>query len=469
MPYGASHLETVMTHTVTFQTSAHALCLLACCFALSMAAKGIAAPTDWKTAAQRGEEALLTRCFSPSTVSRQGYDDLWKQWGLTEKPADFDRAVRERYGLHPAPYPNDGLPMGLRPKSRGQVGIDCMLCHGGSLFGHGVVGLPNASLDLTALFQDFAAARGSLQLKPYRLSNVRGTTEATATAIFLIAFRDSDLNVRFPLELGQVPDQMCEDAPALWLLKKKTTMYHNGRLDARAVRPLMSFMMSPLTSGEQFKKLEPTFGDIRDFLMTLEAPKYPFPINAALAQQGKVVFEENCVRCHGSYGTGGSYPNKIVPLEKIGTDPTFVRSISESKSDETYRQSWFAQGPGPEGKPYPIRSNNGYQAPPLDGIWATAPYFHNGSVPTLHHVLNSPDRPRIFRRSYRTEKDDYDAIGVGWKTVNQENAPAPGTPASEQRRVYDTTQPGRSNAGHTFGDQLTEYERMAVIEYLKTL
>jgi mono/diheme cytochrome c family protein len=458
-----------MTRPLPFNTSARTLCLLACGLALNMAANGIDSPPDEKTAAQRGEEALLTRCFSPSVVSRQGYDSLWQTWGLTAKPADFDRAVRERYGLHPAPYPNDGLPMGLRPKPRGQVGIDCMLCHGGSLFGRSVVGLPNTSLDLAALFQDFTAARGLPQLRPYRLSNVRGTTEATATAIFLIAFRDPELNVRFPLGLGRVPDQMCEDAPALWLLKKKTTMYHTGRLDARAVRPLMSFMMSPRTSGAQFKKLEPTFADVRAFLMTLEPPKYPFLIDAALAQQGKVVFEENCVRCHGSYGTGGSYPNKIVPLEKIGTDPTLVHSLIASKSEESYQQSWFAQGPGPEGKPYPIRSSNGYQAPPLDGIWATAPYFHNGSVPTLHQVLNSKDRPRIFTRSYRTEKNDYDAVGVGWKTVPLENAPALGTPAAEQRRVYDTTQPGRSNAGHTFGDQLTEDERMAVIEYLKTL
>ena len=204
-----------MTRTLPFKTSAHALCLLACCVALNMATKGVAASPDDKTEAQRGEAALLTRCFSPSVVSRQGYDSLWQTWGLTAKPADFDRAVRERYGLHPAPYPNEGLPMGLRPMPRGQVGIDCMLCHGGSLFGHGVVGLPNASLDLAGLFQDLAAARGVPQLKPYRLSNVRGTTEATATAIFLIAFRDPELNVRVPLELGQVPDQMCEDAPAL--------------------------------------------------------------------------------------------------------------------------------------------------------------------------------------------------------------------------------------------------------------
>jgi hypothetical protein len=50
-----------------------------------------------------------------------------------------------------------------------------------------------------------------------------------------------------------------------------------------------------------------------------------------------------------------------------------------------------------------------------------------------------------------------------------ERGPAAAAPAHERRKVYDTTQPGRSNAGHTFGDDLTEDERRALIEYLKTL
>ena len=45
----------------------------------------------------------------------------------------------------------------------------------------------------------------------------------------------------------------------------------------------------------------------------------------------------------------------------------------------------------------------------------------------------------------------------------------PALPARERRKVYDTTQPGRSNGGHTYGDDLTDDERRAVIEYLKTL
>jgi hypothetical protein len=111
----------------------------------------------------------------------------------------------------------------------------------------------------------------------------------------------------------------------------------------------------------------------------------------------------------------------------------------------------------------------GYQAPPLDGVWATAPYFHNGSVPTVYQVLNSKARPKVYTRSYRTEKEDYDPTRLGWKITVLDGSPDSKLSGFERRKIYDTTQPGRGNSGHPFGDKLTDDERMAVIEYLKTL
>ena len=102
-------------------------------------------------------------------------------------------------------------------------------------------------------------------------------------------------------------------------------------------------------------------------------------------------------------------------------------------------------------------------------MWATAPYFHNGSVPTLEHVLNSKSRPAIYTRSFRTGVEDYDPVKVGWKITVLDRPADPKLPAHERRKIYDTTQPGRGNAGHPFGDKLTNEERRAVIEYLKTL
>jgi mono/diheme cytochrome c family protein len=240
-------------------------------------------------------------------------------------------------------------------------------------------------------------------------------------------------------------------------------MYHVGATDARSVRSLMQFMMHPLTLPDEFHKAEPAFRDVQQYLLGLEAPKYPFPVDAAKASRGEVVFQDNCSRCHGTYGEEWTYPNKIVPLDEIGTDPKRYENIGP-KFGAAYNESWFAK----EGAGQPVRATAGYQAPPLDGVWATAPYLHNGSAPTLLDVLSSRTRPKVFTRSYRTNEEDYDKQRVGWK-VREVPPPDPKLPAIERRKVYDTTQPGRGNAGHTYGDDLTDEERWAVIEYLKTL
>jgi len=344
-----------------------------------------------------------------------------------------------------------------------------MLCHGGSIAGQSYIGLGNASVDIQALFEDLASASGRSPKLPFRFSNVRGTSEAGAIGVFLLGWREPDLKLRpSRLELG-LRDDLCEDVPAWWLLKKKKTMYYTGSGHARSVRALMQFMLSPLTSRATFDKEEATFVDIQAYLLSLQPPKYPFAIDDSLARQGEGVFTQTCSRCHGTYGAKWTYPNKIVPLDTIGTDPNRYYGISEDFARH-YKRSWFVhEKQGWLADDYPVRASAGYQAPPLDGIWATAPYLHNGSVPTVYHLLNSKTRPRIFTRSYRTDKDDYDPIKLGWKVQSPERGPDPRLPASERRKTYDTTQPGRGNGGHTFGDDLTEEERMAVVEYLKTL
>src|SRR5262249_35776361 len=150
-------------------------------------------------------------------------------------------------------------------------------------------------------------------------------------------------------------------------------------------RTLMQFMLSPLTPPSAFEKEEPTFADIRAYLLTLQPPKYPFPIDRDLAAKGQKVFEQTCSRCHGSYGEKWTYPNRIVPIDEIGTDRTRFAGLPRDYG-EYYNKSWFAQEKhGWFGDDYKGIWTAGYQAPPLDGIWATAPYFHNGSVPTVYH------------------------------------------------------------------------------------
>jgi Cytochrome c len=426
---------------------------------------------DDTPSAERGRKALLERHFTPPTIPLGAYENAWKVWDpqAREKPADYSARFRERYGLHSAPYSNNDYPMGLRlaPGLFGKaLSTDCMICHGGSILGKSYVGLGNNALDFQAMYEELAEAVGMPKKSPHVFCNVRGTSEAGAMAVFLIGLRQPDLSPRSPrLELD-LHDDLCEDVPAWWLLKKKKTMYYTGSADARSVRSLMQFMMSPLNSGSAIIKEESTFRDVRAYLLSLEPPKYPFAVNAPLAKKGQEVFEATCSRCHGTYGEKWTYPNRIVPIKEIGTDPKRFEGLTKKASDY-FDQSWFARELGDDG--YKARATDGYQAPPLDGIWATAPYFHNGAAPTVYHVLNSKVRPKVFTRSYRTDEADYDSEKLGWKVKVLDGPPDAKLPAIERRKVYDTTQPGRGNGGHTFGDKLTEDERMAVIEYLKTL
>jgi hypothetical protein len=96
-----------------------------------------------------------------------------------------------------------------------------------------------------------------------------------------------------------------------------------------------------------------------------------------------------------------------------------------------------------------------YKARPLDGIWATAPYLHNGSVPTLHDLLLPvASRPKTFYVGSR----EFDPVKVGFET-----AQAPGW------FLFDTSIAGNSNAGHEWGWTLSDADRDALVEYLKGL
>jgi hypothetical protein len=153
-----------------------------------------------------------------------------------------------------------------------------------------------------------------------------------------------------------------------------------------------------------------------------------------------------------------------VPLGVIGTDPVVAEAgvVHSPQLVDWYNNSFY----GGITRMVPNDPFPGYMPPPLDGIWATAPYLHNGSVPTVELVLNSRARPRAWKRVDldRTHFDE-DALGWPWQAVADPQA----LPEAERKLVYDTTYWSQSNAGHTFGDHLTADERRAVIEYLKTL
>ncbi|WP_435017597.1 c-type cytochrome [Tundrisphaera sp. TA3] len=422
-------------------------------------------------AVERGRVAMTGTGYLKPGWTAEAYARAGQLWDTpapdpSADPEAYAAAFRQRYGLPPAPFPNDGLPMGLR-RGNGPDGtkvgmqIDCLTCHGGSIGGTSYVGIGNTTLDLKLLLNDLTRAEGR-RLPPQTIviNSSRGTVNAGMFSVILLSLRNPDLSFRMlPLPLGANLPEI--DVPAWWLLAKKKTMYYDGRTEARSVRSNMQFMLGEKTL-EEFKDLEPTFRDIQAYLKSLKAPRYPFPIDAARADRGRSVFEASCARCHGTYGPDGKYPNKVVDLETIGTDPARSLGLSD-RMVAHYNSTWF----GEEGAVHD--EVPGYQAPPLDGVWATAPYLHNGSVPTLATLLRSGDRPARFYRPPSTDFGHYDRAAVGWKfdlpAASGDGSPDP----ARARYLFDSSRFGLGNGGHTFGDKLTDDQRADVIEYLKTL
>lgn len=119
--------------------------------------------------------------------------------------------------------------------------------------------------------------------------------------------------------------------------------------------------------------------------------------------------------------------------------------------------------------PGPVEASlaaKGYVAPPLNGVWASAPYFHNGSVPTLYHVLHPTARPTVWKIR---DRDGYDATRVGLLVDEFEQIPSEAKYESERRKYFNSQDVSKSNRGHDFAKALSEDDINAVIEYLKTI
>jgi len=114
----------------------------------------------------------------------------------------------------------------------------------------------------------------------------------------------------------------------------------------------------------------------------------------------------------------------------------------------------------------PFASLLAYKARPLNGIWATAPYLHNGSVPTLYDLL----LPK--RRDKDSDDGEYrpDRFTVGHREFDPEKVGFITVKSDDRKLLFETHRKGNSNAGHEYYTRnLTKEERMALVEYMKTL
>jgi cytochrome c553 len=389
------------------------------------------------------------------------WEPEWKAKVTPDDPESVQRVAFERYGFSPATWPNQGAPLQLVATQGGWV-QSCMLCHGGRLpiSGESKIGMPNTELDMQTLYEDVTKLTGLRNSFPMSFAMSRGRTNAFVFSLELLRRRNEDLSRRAdPLPMGQYSDYDL-DAPSWWYLKKKTALYSDGSLRGDFTRPIMQFTMGE-PSGEKIRSWEGDFRDILAYLRSIEAPKYPLAIDKKLAGDGERVFASSCSRCHGTYGPTGKYPNLIVPIDMVRTDSLRLTALTR-EFREYFNKTWFAGGSS-----HAEEKATGFVAPPLDGVWASAPYFHNGSVPTIYGVLTQEARPKYFRRVGGAK--EYDSKDVGLKFEALTAPPDKALPGEVRRRVVDTTLPGLGNGGHEFGFALSEREKRQVIEYLKTL
>jgi mono/diheme cytochrome c family protein len=439
------------------------------CAAGSLAGLRAAEPL---TPAERGYRLLTEKPYLPPDFDQATFDATWTQWpeplrSQAEKgsPTERRKLAFARYGLTSRPD-DPTKPLQYIVDEQGNWTMNCLACHGGKVAGKAIPGLGNSLFALQTLTEETRAVKAELG-KPFArmdlgsvfvpLGNSNGTTNAVMFGVLLMNYRDADLNVHRDRGIPRMVHHDM-DAPAWWHFHRKRQIYADGFAE-KGPRGLMQFMLITQNGPEKFREWEADFRDVYAYIESLQPPKYPFPIDKKLAGEGEVAFRRVCAECHGTYGAGGEYPERIIPIDEVQTDRVRLDALSP-KHRAAYGASWFTD----YGKLNNISDPGGYVAPPLDGIWASGPYFHNGSVPTLWHVLHPAERPAVWKRS----EDGYDQAKVGLEVESFAKLPA--DLAGWQRRQYfDTQAIGKSASGHDFPDALSDKEKQAVLEYLKTL
>jgi len=264
---------------------------------------------------------------------------------------------------------------------------------------------------------------------------------------------------------------------------------------------------------------------LENLVAQLQTPYWPEEylgaIDQVLAEQGRTIYQQfrgdepSCEYCHALKDDNGMYPltpaeenlfgaqfvvTEMTPLGEVLTDPTmadnFARRVVSTGGlapvlpapftgaselpapallgilvglatqtslvtlDPPLSDAEVAAAIGyrikaPGLPPYQPKNLLAYRARPLDGIWATAPYLHNGSVQNLYELLLPGD---MRRKQFYVGSSKFNPKVVGFKSEHENNT-----------SLLDTTQLGNSNLGHDYGVTLSEQEKWALIEFLKTL
>ena len=395
--------------------------------------------------------------------------------------------------LAPAPEPSDLIPGRTGRNATlpyaltahvAQSGVEvvssnCLTCHAQEIAGEVVVGLGNEFADFTrdprrlalqaGRYVTGAAETAEWQhwadrlegIAPYIGTRTIGVNPAPNLTWALMAHRDPRTLAWSPEPRIAPPpaDPLPISVPPWWGMARKNAMFYTtiGRGDQAHFMLLASMLC--VEDPDELTAIDAYAADIRAFILSLEPPDWPYAIDADLARTGAGVYARACDGCHGT--PGGAYPNRVIALEEVGTDPAYAAESTDGSRDRFF--DWVAASPyGDENSAAPAR---GYIAPPLDGVWATAPYLHNGAVPSLAALLDSRRRPAFWRHEIPRV---FDPQAVGWRHEALASGQAAEPDAGARRRIYDTTFRGYGKGGHSYADGLDEAERLALLEYLKT-
>lgn len=421
--------------------------------------------------------------------------------------------------VHPPGFA-EGDPMGLGfiDTEWGEaMTFSCATCHVGQLFGRPVVGLTNKVARANAYFdlaqtilpsvtpETFAEITGADEEETAMYARTRdrlpavGTKEpevlgldtSLAQVSLSLARRAQDAYATLDADAARSPranglDTLVADSKPMvwWTLKYKTAWLADGSI--RSGNPIFTnFLWNEIGRGTELDVLETWLDDnalvvdeLTAAVFATESPRWTdffgtegLDLDAAV--RGQAVFDQTCAGCHGTYTKAWEDDPSLPVAEAVASlhldyGATVVHDVG-TDLQRAQGMTHFAEGLNglaiSEAMGTVVEVQEGYVPPPLDGIWARYPYLHNNAVPTLCALLDSALRPDVFHQGPADDPDtDYDHDCVGYPVGEA-------TPEAWIGDVarYDTSLPGLSNAGHTFGDALSDDERSDLIAFLKTL
>ncbi|MCT4641574.1 MAG: hypothetical protein N4A33_04700 [Bacteriovoracaceae bacterium] len=403
------------------------------------------------------------------------YGLLNKRWGLNLK----DKQIK---GFFSIPYKK--MQMGV---------LGCVACHSAKAAGQYIVGLGNKNIDVGMIGKDAYLAQFLWGMLPRKNPEFKKIHKNAVK--FTSVLKDKNIN---NLTQGLVPTSLVKTwfyeiqgkkipknfgrgqvkVPHLWGYgeKRKSGSFWDGFADGRLPGWAVAVELRGGQSVENIRKMLDKIHHAEDLLSDLLPPKYPFKIDYTLAIKGRKLFNKTCYKCHGTYEKDiydlPIYKTvKFIPLKVVKTDEERLNFVTEDFL------RLIQTNPLNDILTYVSRPNRrGYVAPRLEGIWSRFPYLHNASVPTLYDLLSSSkDRPIVFDLYKSGQRNRFDEKKGGLlvnRDINSSSYKRLLKNAKKGKRfIYYTGRVGHGNFGHeySFYSKLNHEDRIALIEYLKTL